>query len=79
MRRNNVIIKPSDEMLTKIRNARDAILCQRSRIIRCPYCRHNTIVVYDDARGHIQAKCKMCGKETVFDVVNMRRTNVFTH
>lgn len=24
-------------------------------------------------RGHVQAKCKLCGRETVFDVLSMRR------
>ncbi len=64
---------PSAEMVLKIRRARTAVAEQRQRTIRCPYCRHNTIIVFEDTRGHVQAKCKLCGKETVFDVVNMRR------
>lgn len=37
------------------------------------YCQHNSIVVYEDTRGHIETKCKKCGKVTVFDVLSMRK------
>lgn len=37
------------------------------------YCGHNSIAVFEDTRGHVQAKCKACGRETVFDVLSMRR------
>lgn len=33
----------------------------------------NSIVVYEDTRGHIETKCKKCGKVTVFDVLSMRK------
>jgi len=65
--------QPSTEMVVKIRRARSAIAEQKPRTIKCPYCRHNSIIVFDDTRGHVQAKCKICGKETVFDVLSMRR------
>lgn len=65
--------KPSEEMVLKIRQAREAIVNQKHRTIKCPYCQHNTIVVFADARGHVQTKCKRCGRETVFDVLSMRR------
>lgn len=64
---------PSDEMILKIRRAREAITNQKHRMVKCPYCQHNTIMVFEDTRGHVQAKCKRCGHETVFDVLNMRR------
>lgn len=64
---------PSTEMTIKIRKARSAAASQKQRSIRCPYCLHNTIIVFEDTRGHVQAKCKLCGKETVFDVLSMRR------
>ena len=35
--------------------------------------------VFEDSRGHIQAKCKACGRETVFDVINMRRLYLRLH
>ena len=64
---------PSTEMTIKIRKARSAVASQKQRSIRCPYCLHNTIIVFEDTRGHVQAKCKLCGRETVFDVLSMRR------
>lgn len=45
----------------------------KPRIVRCPYCRHNSIIVFEDTRGHVQTKCKACGRETVFNVLEMRR------
>ena len=41
--------------------------------LKCPYCQHNAIAVYEDTRGHVESKCKKCGRITVFDVLNMRR------
>lgn len=65
--------EPSIEMQDKIKRARKAIAEQEPRVIKCPYCHHNSIVVFGDTRGHVQTKCKVCGKETVFDVLEMRR------
>lgn len=70
------ISEPSPEMMGKIIRARQAIAEQKPRFIKCPYCQHNSIVVYEDTRGHVETKCKKCGKVTVFDVVSMRRTIV---
>lgn len=70
---NRVFIPPTPEMVEKIRKSHDDVEGQSVRSLRCPYCRHCAIKVFDDARGHVQAKCKVCGKETVFDVLNMRR------
>lgn len=64
---------PSPELMMKVRRARAAVDSQKQRKIRCPYCHHNTIVVFEDTRGHVQSKCKLCGNETVFDVLSMRR------
>lgn len=65
--------EPPEELRLKILNAVNAIARQRPRVIKCPYCRHNSIVVFEDTRGHVQAKCKNCGRETVFDVLSMRK------
>lgn len=73
MRKAVTIVEPSEVLQIKMQNARDAIAAQRSRVIKCPYCRRNSIIVFEDTRGHVQAKCKACGRETVFDVINMRR------
>ena len=67
------ITEPSAEMQQKIIRARNAIVNQKPRYIKCPYCKHNAIVVYDDTRGHVESKCKKCGLVTVFDVLNMRK------
>lgn len=73
MSKNIRITEPSAEMLVKIRMARNAIARQKPRMVKCPYCKHNSIIVFEDTRGHVQAKCKACGRETVFDVLSMRR------
>ena len=31
------------------------------------------LTAYVDTRGHVQTKCKACGRETVFNVLEMRR------
>ena len=73
MSRNIRVSEPSAEMQIKIIRAKDAIVSQKPRIVRCPYCRHNSIIVFEDTRGHVQTKCKVCGRETVFNVLEMRR------
>lgn len=73
MNRQIRMLKPSVEVQNKIIHARQAIAEQRSRAVKCPYCHRNTIIVFDNTRGHVQAKCKACGQETVFDTVNMRK------
>ncbi len=73
MKKSIRITEPSVEMQAKIRRARIAIASQKKRMVECPYCHHNTIIVFEDTRGHVQAKCKLCGRETVFNVLSMRR------
>ena len=73
MSRNIRVSEPSAEMQIKIIRAKDAIASQKPRTVRCPYCRHNSIIVFEDTRGHVQTKCKACGRETVFNVLEMRR------
>lgn len=79
MSRNVRITEPSAEMQIKIKRARHAIAGQKMRTVGCPYCKHNSIVVFEDTRGHVQAKCKRCGRETVFDVLSMRRLRLHLH
>ena len=73
MSRNIRVSEPSAEMQTKSIRAKDAIASQKPRTVRCPYCRHNSIIVFEDTRGHVKTKCKACGRETVFNVLEMRR------
>lgn len=63
MSRNIRVSEPSAEMQIKIIRAKDAIASQKPRTVRCPYCRHNSIIVFEDTRGHVQTKCKACGRE----------------
>lgn len=79
MKKNIRVSEPSPEMMVKIRRARSAIANQKRRMVKCPYCGHNAIAVFEDSRGHIQAKCKACSRETVFDVISMRRLLLHLH
>ena len=67
------IQEPSEELKQKIIRARIAISTQKQRLLLCPYCKHKAIAVFEDTRGHVEAKCSKCGRTTPFDVVNMRR------
>ena len=73
MRKNIRVSEPSAEMQMKIQMARHAISSQKMRMVKCPYCHHNSIAVFEDTRGHVETKCKKCGKVTVFDVLSMRK------
>lgn len=73
MKKNIRVSEPSPEMLEKIIRARNAIASQKERNLKCPYCKHNAITVYEDTRGHVEVKCKKCGNVTVFNVLSMRR------
>ena len=79
MRKSIRVSEPSAEMQMKIKMARHAISTQKMRMVKCPYCHHNSIAVFEDTRGHVQAKCKQCGRETVFDVLSMRRLLLHLH
>ena len=79
MSKNIRVSEPSLEMQQKIQRARRAISSQKMRMVQCLYCKHNAIAVFEDTRGHVQTKCKRCGRETVFDVLNMRRLKLRFH
>ena len=65
--------EPSEEMMLKIIRARIAISTQKQRFLLCPYCKHKAVAVFEDTRGHVEAKCSKCGRTTAFDVLSMRR------
>lgn len=65
----------SPEMIQKIRCSSGEVAEQKSRFLKCPYCNSKSIRVFEDTCGYVQAKCKLCGKETVFDVLSMRRVS----
>ncbi len=77
MRRDKIKIREIPEDLSaKLDEALEAIRTQKKRFIKCPYCQHNTIVVFEDTKGHVQAKCPRCGRESVLDTVRMRRSTL---
>lgn len=65
--------EPSVEMMKKIRRARENIVSQSNRNIKCPYCQHVALVVYADTTGYVKTKCAKCKSEIVVDLVNMRK------
>lgn len=72
--RSSVFVRaPSEVMQKKIERACEAVASQNSRYLKCPYCRHNVVQIFDDTAGHVEGKCQKCGRVTVFDVASMRR------
>lgn len=57
-----------EEILIKIRRHTAGTDGQRTRSLRCPYCNHRSIIVFEDSTGHVQAKCTKCGKESIYNV-----------
>ncbi len=56
MKRASIRVQESTpELIEKIRRARVAISQQKLRYLKCPYCQHNAIAVYEDTRGHATA------------------------
>ena len=57
MKRASIRVQePTPELTEKIRRARVAISQQKPRYLKCPYCQHNAIAVYEDTRGHVESK-----------------------
>ena len=70
MKRASIRVQePTPELIEKIRRARVAISQQKPRYLKCPYCQHNAIAVYEDTRGHVESKCKKCGR--IYDLDNI--------
>ena len=46
MKKSIRVSEPSPEMQEKIRRARCAIVNQKMRMVKCPYCGHNAIALY---------------------------------
>jgi DNA-directed RNA polymerase subunit RPC12/RpoP len=66
----------SENVLAKVRKHSEGTENQKTRTIICHYCGHKTIVVFEDSRGHVRAKCKKCNKESVYNVVLRRNGTV---
>ena len=57
MKKNIRVTEPSAEMQMKIRRARIAIASQKRRTMECPYCHHNTIIVFEDTTVSHRSVC----------------------
>lgn len=64
----------SDEMMSLVLSAVNAVRSQKQRVVRCPYCKHSAIIVFEDTRGHVQTKCNRCKRNVVLNVLSMRRS-----
>ena len=64
MSRNIRVSEPSAEMQIKIIRAKDAIASQKPRIVRCPYCRHNSIIVFEAVSyTHLRGYQRTCADQ----------------
>jgi hypothetical protein len=46
------------------------------KVLRCHFCGACAVHVFDDARGHIQAKCRKCKREAIYNVVLCRNGTI---
>lgn len=74
--RRAYVQQPSSEWREKYLRAKERIVCQTKRDIRCPHCNHIAFAVYSDSVGFIETKCKKCKREVLIDLVSMRRTRM---
>ena len=65
-----------EEILAKIQKHSAGTDNLESRAIGCHYCRHKTIIVYENSRGHINAKCKKCQRAAIYNV-SLCKSNPF--
>jgi ribosomal protein S27E len=65
-----------EPILERVRRHSAGTEAMKTRTLKCHYCQHSAIVVYEDSRGHIQARCKKCGEESVYNVVLRRNGTV---
>jgi ribosomal protein S27E len=64
----------SDSILDQIRKHTNGTETLSSRALKCHYCGHKTIIVFEDSYGHVQAKCRKCGREAIYNTL-LRRTH----
>ena len=64
------------EILIKIRRNTVGTDGLRTRSLRCPYCNHRSIIVFEDSVGHVQTKCTKCGRESIYNV-KLRTTGCY--
>jgi transcription elongation factor Elf1 len=59
----------------KIRRHAEGTQGLTSRALDCHFCKHVTIIVYEDSSGYVQAKCKKCGEESLYNLMLRRASN----
>jgi len=64
------------EVLAKVRRHADGTNGLKTRVLVCHYCEHKAIIVFEDSRGHVKAKCKKCNRESIYNVVLRRNGKV---
>jgi uncharacterized protein with PIN domain len=64
------------EIIERIRRHSDGAEMLKSRMARCHYCNHNSVKLFEDSRGHVQAKCNACGRESLYNAVLCRNGTV---
>ena len=45
----------------------------RERTLNCPHCGCYIMTLYEDAAGHMKARCRKCKSEVVFNLGYFRR------
>jgi transcription elongation factor Elf1 len=68
----NVRYRVPEEVLAKVRKHSDGAENLKTRTLNCHYCDHKSIIIFEDARGHVKAKCKRCGEESLYNVLLRR-------
>ena len=65
-----------ESILEKLRKHSDGAENLNSRTMKCHYCEHNAVVVFEDSRGHIKVKCKKCGEESIYNLQLRRSSSI---
>lgn len=52
---------------------------QKARYIQCPSCHHKLLAVYEDTSGHIEAKCKKCGRVSKLNISRAGKSTPIFH
>ena len=56
------------DVLDRIKRVKREVDGLESRSLYCPYCNHQSLIIYSDAKGHVQTKCKRCGQVSDYNI-----------
>ena len=59
----------SESVLAKVRKHAAGTEALNRRILKCHFCDHKAIVVFEGSQGYVQTKCKRCSNEAIYNVV----------